>query len=92
MLCGLIDVSRMEGRFRMHRFLRRARRPAAPAGAGRADRGASSVEYALLVAAIAAVLIAVLLGLASIVKDAFSSTGDCIDSGGASTSCPTPSN
>jgi len=61
-------------------LLRRARR--------RHDEGASAVEYTLLVAAIAAVVIAVVLGLASIVKDAFTSTSDCIGSGGTSVSCP----
>ena len=38
------------------------------------DRGASAVEYALLVAAIAAVIIAIVFGLGGIVKGIFTST------------------
>lgn len=92
MLGGLIDVSRMdvsrmEGRSPMLRFARRARRSAPRPGVRRAERGASGVEYALLVAAVAAVLVAVLLGIASIVKDAFSTTDDCL-SGRGSSACP----
>jgi len=59
---------------------RRARR--------RRDDGASAVEYTLLVAAVAVVVLAVILGLASIVKDAFGSTSDCVGSNGTSTNCP----
>lgn len=76
----------------MFRSPRRAPHPAAPSGARHSERGASAVEYALLIVAIAAVLIAILLGIASIVKDAFSTTGTCITDRGTSTSCPTPSN
>ena len=48
------------------------------------DRGASAVEYGLLVAAIAAVIVAIVFGLGRIVKDKFSSTSSCISaSGGA---------
>ena len=52
----------------------------------RRDEGASAVEYGLLVAAIAAVIVAVVFGLGSIVKDKFSNTSSCI-SAGASTAC-----
>ena len=47
------------------------------------------LEYALLVAAVAAVLIAVLLGIGSIVKDAIDHTTDCVTGRDSSTSCPT---
>jgi pilus assembly protein Flp/PilA len=55
----------------------------------RRDDGASTVEYALLVAAVAAVLLAVVLGLASIVRDAFRTTDDCVTSGSTGTCAPT---
>ena len=38
------------------------------------DRGASAVEYGLLVAAIAAVIVGVVFGLGSLVKGAFEKT------------------
>jgi pilus assembly protein Flp/PilA len=38
------------------------------------DRGASAVEYALLVAAIAAVIVAIVFGLGGVVKGIFTST------------------
>jgi pilus assembly protein Flp/PilA len=57
--------------------------------ARRRDEGASAVEYALLVAAIAAVVLAVAIGLASIVKDAFGTPETCLTGGGAG--CPTTS-
>jgi len=38
------------------------------------DRGASAVEYGLLVAAIAAVIVGVVFGLGTLVHDAFSKT------------------
>jgi pilus assembly protein Flp/PilA len=56
-----------------------------PATERRSAQGASAVEYALLVAALAVVVLAITLGLASIVKDAFSSA--CVRSGGAGTGC-----
>jgi pilus assembly protein Flp/PilA len=52
------------------------------------DRGASAVEYGLLVAAIAAVIVAVVFGLGALVRDALNSTGDCLTSNGTSSSCP----
>jgi len=42
------------------------------------DRGASAVEYGLLVAAIAAVIVGVVFGLGTIVKTAFDNTSSCI--------------
>lgn len=44
-----------------------------------ADRGASAVEYALLVGAIAAVIVAVVFGLGSLVKDNFIDTCAAIE-------------
>ena len=51
----------------------------------RNDDGASAVEYGLLVAAIAAVIVAVVFGLGSIVKGKFQDTSSCINAGSAST-------
>ena len=51
----------------------------------RKDEGASAVEYGLLVAAIAAVIVAVVFGLGSIVKDKFTSTSSCIATSGSGT-------
>jgi len=52
------------------------------------DRGASAVEYGLLVAAIAAVIVGVVFGLGGIVKSAFSKTSNCISTAAASTTTP----
>jgi pilus assembly protein Flp/PilA len=38
------------------------------------DRGASAVEYGLMVAAIAAVIVGIVFGLGSLIKSAFSTT------------------
>lgn len=46
------------------------------------DEGASAVEYGLLVAAIAAVIVAVVFGLGTLLNDAFTTTSNCIDSTG----------
>lgn len=51
----------------------------------RKDDGASAVEYGLLVAAIAAVIVAVVFGLGSVVKDVFNKTSSCIAVGSSST-------
>lgn len=61
-----------------------------PTPGARTERGASALEYALLIAAVAAVVIAVIVGIGSIVKDAIDHTNDCITTGGTSTSCPAP--
>jgi len=53
------------------------------------DRGASAVEYGLLVAAIAAVIVGVVFGLGQIVKTAFNHTATCISTASASTNVPT---
>ena len=42
------------------------------------DRGASAVEYGLMVAAIAAVIVAVVFGLGSLVRSTFTDTCDQI--------------
>ena len=47
----------------------------------RDDRGATAVEYGLLIAAIAAVIVAVVFGFGSTVFDAFSRTSSCIEAG-----------
>jgi pilus assembly protein Flp/PilA len=54
------------------------------------DRGASAVEYAILVAAIAAVVIVAVFALGSTVKDSFSTTCDKVASGATpgSATCP----
>jgi pilus assembly protein Flp/PilA len=48
-----------------------------------ADRGASAVEYGLMVAAIAAVIVGIVFGLGGLVQKAFSSTSSCINQGQA---------
>jgi pilus assembly protein Flp/PilA len=45
------------------------------------DRGASAVEYGLMVAAIAAVIVGIVFGLGGVVQDVFSSTCDTIKTG-----------
>ena len=50
----------------------------------RSDDGASAVEYGLLVAAIAAVIVAVVFGLGSLVNDVFTKTSSCILTSGSS--------
>lgn len=45
------------------------------------DEGASAVEYGLLVAAIAAVVVGVVFGLGTIVRGAFSSTCEAMRAG-----------
>jgi pilus assembly protein Flp/PilA len=48
----------------------------------RRDEGASAVEYGLLVAAIAAVIVGVVFLLGGQVKNAFSKTNGCISTSG----------
>ena len=58
--------------------------------AKRDEDGASAVEYGLLVAAIAAVIVIIVFALGGIIKDAFKGTCDSINAGSfshASTSC-----
>lgn len=47
------------------------------------DEGASAVEYGLLVAAIAAVIVAIVFGLGTLVRNGFSKTSSCISAGTA---------
>ena len=47
----------------------------------RSDEGASAVEYGLLIAAIAAVIVGIVFVLGNVVKDSFSKTASCISSG-----------
>jgi pilus assembly protein Flp/PilA len=49
------------------------------------DRGASAVEYGLMVAAIAAVIVGVVFGLGTLVKGAFSTTCSAVASGTSTT-------
>jgi len=53
----------------------RIRRVVYPAG----DRGASAVEYALMVAAIAAVIVAVVFGFGNLISNTFQGTSNCIE-------------
>jgi pilus assembly protein Flp/PilA len=48
------------------------------------ERGASAVEYGLLIAGIAALIVVAVFALGPFVKDAFSDTCDAIDAGNAS--------
>ena len=47
----------------------------------RSDRGASAVEYGLLVAAIAALIVIVVFALGGVIKDVFKGTCDKIKAG-----------
>ncbi len=49
------------------------------------DRGASAVEYGLMVAAIAAVIVGVVFGLGTLVKSAFSKTCLAVAASGGGT-------
>ncbi len=51
----------------------------------RDEEGASAVEYGLLVAGIAALIVAVVFLLGGVVTDAFQTTCDTINTGSAST-------
>jgi len=65
----------------MLQHLRRLARPAT-------DRGATAVEYALMVAAIAALIVGIVFGLGKVVLNTFTKTCSSISSGtSASTSC-----
>ena len=54
------------------------------------DAGASAVEYGLLIAAIAAVIVVVVFALGSVVKSKFQKTCNGISSGSTSTGSCTP--
>lgn len=49
------------------------------------DEGASAVEYGLLVAAIAAVIVSVVFGMGLVVKNAYSNTSNCYEAETAAT-------
>jgi len=53
------------------------------------DRGASAVEYGLMVAAIAAVIVAVVFGLGGLVKSTFTDTCDQITNGATTANADT---
>lgn len=56
---------------------------------GTEDRGASAVEYGLLVAGIAAVIIVVVFALGGTIAGLFQGVDDCI-SGSPTEGCPAP--
>jgi pilus assembly protein Flp/PilA len=56
------------------------------------DDGASAVEYGLLVAAIAAVIVVIVFALGSVVKSKFQSTCNTVDSNGVTTTAGTTTN
>jgi pilus assembly protein Flp/PilA len=49
------------------------------------DEGASAVEYGLLVAAIAAVIVIIVFALGGVIDEVFSDTCDAVQSGAATT-------
>ena len=51
------------------------------------ERGASAVEYGLMVAAIAAVIVGIVFGLGGIVEQTFSQTVDCISKSANGPNC-----
>jgi pilus assembly protein Flp/PilA len=55
----------------------------------RGDEGASAVEYGLLVAAIAAVIVVLVFTLGSVIKGAFQTTCDNVNSKGAAVTAAT---
>jgi pilus assembly protein Flp/PilA len=50
------------------------------------DEGASAVEYGLLVAAIAALIVIIVFALGHVIKDVFTKTCTAVQSGAATTS------
>ena len=51
------------------------------------DRGASAVEYGLLIAGIAALIVVVVFAFGGVIKNVFSNTCSQINSGGVNGSC-----
>jgi len=49
------------------------------------DEGASAVEYGLILAALAAVIVAVVFGLGTATKSLFGKTSSCVQAGTSST-------
>jgi Flp pilus assembly pilin Flp len=54
------------------------------------DQGVTAVEYALMVAIIALLLVGGFFALFSTVKDRYEVVGDCVASGPNPTNCTTP--
>jgi pilus assembly protein Flp/PilA len=54
------------------------------------DTGASAVEYGLLIAAIAAVIVVIVFALGSVVKSKFQKTCILVNNGGTATTCSPP--
>ena len=52
-----------------------------------ADRGATAVEYGLMVAAIAAVIVGIVFGLGTLVRNTFNDTTECIGNGATTANC-----
>jgi pilus assembly protein Flp/PilA len=48
------------------------------------DKGASAVEYGLLIAAMAAVIVGIVFGFGRLLSDTFDNTSKCIESQGQS--------
>ena len=46
------------------------------------DRGATAVEYGLMVAAIAAIIVGLVFGIGKLVSAAFSTTSECMSGSG----------
>jgi pilus assembly protein Flp/PilA len=74
----------------MIKWIRNHVRPGTDAALRRTrDTGASAVEYGLMVAAIAAVIVGVVFTLGGFVADTFQDTSDCIElRGAAPAECP----
>ena len=53
----------------------------------RDERGASAVEYGLLIAGIAALIVVVVFAFGGVVGDIFSDTSSCISVGAGAQSC-----
>jgi pilus assembly protein Flp/PilA len=53
----------------------------------RDEKGASAVEYGLLIALIAAVIVVAVIALGSAVGDVFNNTADCVE-GQTAEACP----
>ena len=58
---------------------------------GRSEDGASAVEYGLLVAAIAAVIVIIVFALGGLIKNAFSTTCSAIGAGTSAAAASTAS-
>ena len=56
----------------------------------RDEKGASAVEYGLLVAGIAAVIVVIVFGLGKVINNAFDKTNNCVNSNGTNCTVTTP--